>query len=159
MNAQEYIDKASSMITPRTQHLITEGDDYLALGLIGETGEVCEHLKKSLRDDGGLLTGGRREKLIHELGDVLWYTAMLAKAYGDQITFDVAPRRLGPIAHARILATCVSDVVTLPTRILACIAGIAQWCGVTLEQVADANIEKLVGRHERGTEHGSGDDR
>lgn len=51
---------------------------YVALGLCGESGEVAEHAKKSVRDDGGSITEERREKLIKELGDVLWYVAACA---------------------------------------------------------------------------------
>ena len=50
---------------------------YCVMGLAGETGEVSENIKKLYRDDGGLLTESRRQKLVAELGDVLWYIAAL----------------------------------------------------------------------------------
>ncbi|MBI4749311.1 MAG: nucleoside triphosphate pyrophosphohydrolase family protein [Acidobacteria bacterium] len=55
---------------------------YPTLGLCGETGEVAELVKKSIRDEGGEVSPERREKLIKELGDVLWYCAMLAHELG-----------------------------------------------------------------------------
>ncbi len=51
---------------------------YPVLGLTGEAGEVAEHAKKMIRDDGGELTDERREAMGKELGDVLWYLAQLA---------------------------------------------------------------------------------
>lgn len=51
---------------------------YATLGLTGETGEVAEHGKKAIRDDGGQLTRERHEKIVKELGDVCWYCAAIA---------------------------------------------------------------------------------
>ncbi|MDR0993721.1 MAG: nucleoside triphosphate pyrophosphohydrolase family protein [Verrucomicrobiota bacterium] len=55
---------------------------YPALGLAGETGEVCEKLKKAIRDDGGIITLDRRVMLAKELGDVLWYLSALCTELG-----------------------------------------------------------------------------
>lgn len=47
---------------------------YTVLGLSGEAGELANKVKKIMRD--GSLPD--REDLIKELGDVLWYVAMVA---------------------------------------------------------------------------------
>lgn len=54
---------------------------YAAVGLAGETGEVCDLIKKTYR------LGARHrpldvDELASELGDVLFYVAALANAYG-----------------------------------------------------------------------------
>lgn len=46
---------------------------YMALGLGGEVGEVQNEIKKLERDDDNKLTIDRRNKIINELGDVMWY--------------------------------------------------------------------------------------
>ncbi len=55
---------------------------YPALGLAGEAGEVAEHAKKAIRDDGGAVSEERRSAMAKELGDVLWYVAQLASELG-----------------------------------------------------------------------------
>jgi len=51
---------------------------YVTMGLAGEAGEVANQVKKVFRDTNGKLTPEAREQLIDELGDVLWYVAMVA---------------------------------------------------------------------------------
>jgi NTP pyrophosphatase (non-canonical NTP hydrolase) len=55
---------------------------YPALGLVGEAGEVAEHIKRVIRDDAGRVSAPRRAALAKELGDVLWYLAGLASELG-----------------------------------------------------------------------------
>ncbi len=55
---------------------------YPVLGLAGEVGELVNKVKKIFRDDAGVLTSERREALIGELQDVLWYTARVADELG-----------------------------------------------------------------------------
>jgi|TARA_R110002074_G_scaffold62017_2_gene149573 NTP pyrophosphatase (non-canonical NTP hydrolase) len=87
--------------------------EYLALGLTSEAGEVAGKVKKLIRD-GEDKEGFELKKIAisHEIGDVLWYCAMMA-----------------------------SEV------------------GVSLNTIMKDNLEKLHSRKERGTLHGSGDDR
>lgn len=91
-----------------------EKDDivYNALGITGEAGEVADHVKKMLRDDGGKLTAERRLAIVKELGDILWYVANMA-------------RRLE----------------------------------VSLETVAQMNLDKIEDRKSRNVQSGSGDNR
>lgn len=59
----------------------TAGDDDIAtlcLGLAGESGEVCDIVKKYLGHGHTF----DKNKLISELGDVLWYVARLADSMG-----------------------------------------------------------------------------
>lgn len=55
---------------------------YPALGLANEAGEVLGKLKKVIRDQGGDISAETRDALQDELGDVLWYLAVLADELG-----------------------------------------------------------------------------
>lgn len=48
------------------------------LGLAGEAGECCDVVKKHYYQDGREV----KEKLLDELGDVMWYIAETSKALG-----------------------------------------------------------------------------
>lgn len=70
---------------------------YPALGLANEAGEVLGKVKKLFRDRGGEVTPEFREELKHELGDVYWYLAVLADAFGLRAS-DVAEANLDKLA-------------------------------------------------------------
>lgn len=104
----EYMDMAlKTAIYPKGQAL-----EYLVLGLTSEAGEVAGKLKKVIRDNYGEVTDEKKDELIAETGDVLWY-----------------------------------------------VANIASVLGVTLEEMASRNVNKLMARKDKGTLQGSGDNR
>jgi NTP pyrophosphatase (non-canonical NTP hydrolase) len=59
---------------------------YPALGLAGEAGEVADKLKKVIRDNDGVLTDQVRDAVAKELGDTMWYLAVLA----NEMDYDLA---------------------------------------------------------------------
>ena len=106
MNFNEYQKIArSTAVYPEEYKVI-----YPALGLCGEAGEVAEKIKKTIRGDSSLdeVSGN----IAGELGDVLWYLAILA----DDL-------------------------------------------GITLEQVAQWNVDKLQRRMQLNKIKGEGDNR
>ncbi len=110
MEIKEYQKKAlTTAFHPEKYKII-----YPALGLGNESGEVMGKIKKWLRgDDGGEIMGDeRKEALKGELGDVLWYLAVLAHDLG-----------------------------------------------LSLEDIAKANLDKLQSRKERDMLKGDGDKR
>jgi len=66
---------------------------YPMLGLCGEVGEVSEKIKKIIRDENGIITNTRREEIMKELGDVLWYVSQLAVELNLQLA-DIAEGNL-----------------------------------------------------------------
>lgn len=93
LSLNEYQKQAvKTAIYPRDAAVI-----YPALGLCGETGEVAEKVKKSIRDEGGFMSESRRDELGKELGDVLWYLSNLASDLGFNLG-DIALSNLEKLA-------------------------------------------------------------
>lgn len=66
-----------------------QGINYCLIALAGEGGEALNEWKKALRDDKTDLTDPkdgltlkRRNKIIEEVGDCLWYVTALARELG-----------------------------------------------------------------------------
>ncbi len=55
---------------------------YPALEMAGEAGEICNKVKKYLRDDKGVISDKKREEVFEEMGDVLWAMAAMASDLG-----------------------------------------------------------------------------
>lgn len=74
MNLKDYQAQTSSTaIYPEAGSGSAVALCYLTLGLISELGETC------------LVTDQNDDNLVHELGDVLWYTTQLANELGIQL--------------------------------------------------------------------------
>ena len=85
---------------------------YPTLGLVGESGEVAEKIKKVIRDNESVIDENVKSAVMKELGDVLWYLSQLASELN-----------------------------------------------LSLDEIANENLEKLSSRMERNQIHGEGDDR
>lgn len=59
---------------------------YPTLGLAGETGEVCEKIKKVWRDNNLAMTDEQCEDILKECGDVLYYLMRIANELGSDLS-------------------------------------------------------------------------
>ncbi|HUC87762.1 MAG TPA: nucleoside triphosphate pyrophosphohydrolase family protein [Candidatus Binatia bacterium] len=84
---------------------LTDGDEFKdrmhwVLGLSGETGEIAEKMKKIVRDKGGVMNEADIQDLSKEIGDVLWYLAVLANHLS--LSFDqIAKSNLAKLADRK----------------------------------------------------------
>lgn len=70
---------------------------HLLLALCGEAGEIAEKAKKIIRDKDSDFSQWDREDIIKELGDVLWYTAVIAD-YFDIPFGEVGDKNIAKLA-------------------------------------------------------------
>jgi len=78
----------TTAIYPREQAII-----YPTLGLTGEAGEVANKVKKIIRDDGNKINESLVQEISAEIGDCLWYIAVLADDVGIKLS-DIANSNL-----------------------------------------------------------------
>lgn len=69
---------------------------YPTLGLTGEAGEVADKIKKIFRDKNGSVSEEDKYEIKKELGDVLWYLAILSNEFGISLE-DVAVENIKKI--------------------------------------------------------------
>ncbi|XVU29933.1 nucleoside triphosphate pyrophosphohydrolase family protein [Actinoplanes sp. CA-054009] len=94
MNLNDYQTAALRTAAPRDKH---NEVFHLLLGLVGETGEIAEKAKKVVRDHGSDFSRWDTEDLKKELGDALWYLAVLAYHFGLKLD-DVAAANVAKLA-------------------------------------------------------------
>lgn len=85
--------------------LLTTNDSFKdllhgVLGLNGEAGEVAEKLKKIIRDKNSIVSDEDKQELKKELGDVLWYIAVVAEELGLSLN-DVAEANIAKLADRK----------------------------------------------------------
>ncbi len=77
LNDYQKAAKTTAVYTSPEQQLVCT-----VLGLNGEAGEVAEKIKKVIRDKNSVIGDEDRKEIQKELGDVLWYLAVLADTLG-----------------------------------------------------------------------------
>lgn len=96
MELNDYADQAATTAIYREK--VTDENErttYAVLGLSGEAGELAGTWKKYLRGDISLDTA--IDKMYSEVGDVLWYVAMVAEELGSDLN-NVALSNLAKLA-------------------------------------------------------------
>tara|TARA_Y100000589_G_C26924903_1_gene535949 strand:+ start:62 stop:391 length:330 start_codon:yes stop_codon:yes gene_type:complete len=69
---------------------------YPILGLVGESGEVAEKVKKVMRDKNGVFDDETLMGLKKELGDVLWYVSNICCEFNMSLD-DIAKGNLNKL--------------------------------------------------------------
>lgn len=78
MNFNEYQERCEETAVYKESSQGLQRLLYCALGLGSEAGEVLGAVKRILRDDNGEMSDSRKTMIALEVGDVMWYCAMIA---------------------------------------------------------------------------------
>jgi NTP pyrophosphatase (non-canonical NTP hydrolase) len=104
MTLNEYQDRAEATAFYRNRQC--DPLQYVTIALAGEAGEFANEVKKHMRSGRYTIDKDRRERMVLELGDVLWYLAAAASEL-DVSLDDVARLNLEKIAsRAEKAASC-----------------------------------------------------
>lgn len=162
-----------------------KGTDYPLLGLISEVGELAGVIKKQARDNTP--DDIFKAKLLKELGACFWYVAAILTDYNFTLPESIDLHETINIkqefyflnskvalftdgcSHALTISQQIPFDKTSPleldhlSRTLEAVfrqlIDIAHYYGLSLEEICEANLDKLFDRKERGVLGGSGDDR
>ena len=74
---------------------------YPILGLAGETGEVADKVKKVYRDNQGAFSPEKKAEIAKEIGDVLWYVAVLSHDIGYDLS-EIAQMNIDKLASRKM---------------------------------------------------------
>lgn len=162
MKMTEYLELAKKTAGKRD-------DLYLALGMVGESGEIVDVLKKIVRDlNNGVdlkSTLNRRDRLVDELGDFMWYCVMYhEELVDDSMVFAARPclDLHSAVASALDLTMCCTEWAALalndkPVRTtgtletaLCNVSDICTAMEVSIYDVMSKNIDKLKERYPDG---------
>ena len=98
MNASDYQKQAIATAYTDPKHADTLMEQTIwAMGIAGEAGEVIEKWKKIVAYREGKVTTEDTAELAKELGDVIWYIAVLANSLGLSLD-DIMQRNLAKLA-------------------------------------------------------------
>lgn len=166
---------------------------YPQLGIIGEAGEVADKVKKVIRDHSALMdidphewTEEIKRGIALELGDVCWYTAIIANTEELDINqIEAETQTFNSNNHQSINIVDCTLLLARSVNRLSYLFGITShteefkysmlWNAIevfsiaqaiavklgynTLQDVWQMNLDKLKSRQQRGKIAGSGDNR
>jgi len=153
---QEYIIFCrSTAVWPECNTGSKKDIEYLWVGLISEIGELAELLQKNMRDKKEI----NDYTVLYELGDILYHVILLADTIKNERNFAILNGHDTPINGLDEISLCKRMCIGSLEEIYYAVLAFGHLYGYSLENLIDANREKLSRRICEGKIHGSGSDR
>lgn len=154
--------------------------EYPLLGLLGEGGELCEKIKKIIRDNNNIMSQDRIDGIIGEAGDLLWYLFQIYSELkidfqDNYAEYTVDKNKLNSTLGILVAINCcisdiaiyclssnktlISELTDKANTLISLIKEICKMCNISIEDAMQKNIDKLKDRQERNVIKGEGDNR
>ncbi len=189
MNLNEYQEKASSTaqypISTFKLDTSHEGLIYQTMWMAGFVGNICNQVKKLIRDDNGVLTSDRKEKLdtlvdeaiqaLNWIGQSLNNESNLSERLDMSECIGICYTTLGLMGESGELCDDAKDLIetkdeeeiqTIRSNLRDELGDVAWYVATTakeldrkLDSICEANLAKLKSRRERDMISGDGDHR
>lgn len=143
---------------------------YAELGLLSEIGELAGEAKRVIRDDEGEITSKRKDNMIAELGDIMWYLSAISHERDSEdylLSLDkIEESSLETYSSVSDFLTSINNLPTIfysdkdETReFYVKLKSLINYLETSLEVILQNNIDKLQSRMDRNKIKGSGGDR
>lgn len=186
MNKQEYEETIIKLTSYQKEALRTAfypnfGNNilYPIVALFEEVGELCEKLEIVKYEDlDQKATKERHLEIIKELGDILWYSAMVYHELGEEFSFKLEKTFMTPFKlflktskiagiikksqrdnNGELTDEKRKELLELLDFVLSFVHNVAYQIDFNIREVCSMNIEKIDDRIKRGTLSGEGDNR
>ena len=143
---------------------------YAELGLLSEIGELAGEAKRVIRDDEGEITPARKDNMISELGDIMWYLSAISHERDSEdflLSLDnIEDSSLEKFPAVKDFLTCINKLPSIfysdkdqNQEFYIKLKSLISYLETSLEVILQNNIDKLQSRMDRNKIKGSGGDR
>ena len=171
MNLEEYQKKALLRLNLLIANNIEECINYALLGIGEETGEIIGEIRKSFYKGNYHERKFENRKLAKELGDVVWYIALICKNNKidiNKIQKEQSGKRTKGLCNRKKMIKLALNIEELTGKVVEesingnlqmlentlkkeyiKVEEIANEIGITMEEIFEQNIQKINGRYDK----------
>lgn len=142
---------------------------YAELGLFSEIGELAGEAKRVIRDDNCEITSERRNKMIAEMGDIMWYLSAIShERNSEEFLFNLENVKDTDekFPSVKEFLRCINNLPNIlysdkdeTDKFYSGLNRLINYLDTNLEEILQNNIDKLQSRLDRNKIKGAGGNR